>query len=300
MDETITDRFESNIDCPTSKILMNTYEMITNKIIEKMKTGQVPWRKPWKFQPPRNLVSKRLYHGINLLLLTLNEFELPYYVTFHQAKQLGGSIKKGEHGTPVVFWKLLETLDKQADNEAEITKVIPYLQYSTVFNLCQTEGIEVPNDAPSTLAPLAVCEEIIAGFTDKPQTIHTLLPKAFYQPETDMIHMPAKTSFVSSEAYYSTLFHEYVHATGHEKRLNRHAPAHTNFDFGSKDYSREELVAELGSAFLCAEAQIDNSVIENNTAYLNSWLKVLQNDQKLIIYASAKAGKAVDYICNQR
>jgi antirestriction protein ArdC len=274
--------------------------MITNKIIEKMMTGQVPWRKPWKFQPPRNLISKRPYHGINLLLLTVNEFESPYYLTFHQAKQLGGSIKKGEHGTPIVFWKMLETIGKQADHEAEKTKVIPYLQYSTVFNLSQTEGIAAPTDASPTLAPHAVCEEIIEGFVDKPQTVHTLHPKAYYQPATDMIHMPAKTSFISSEAYYATLFHEYIHATGHEKRLNRHAQEQTNFDFGSKDYSREELVAELGSAFLSAEAQIDNNVIENNTAYLNSWLKALQDDQKLIIYASAKAGKAVDYIRNRR
>ena len=195
---------------------------------------------------------------------------------------------------------MLEKIDTHSDNEEEKTKVIPYLQYSTVFNLSQTEGIEAPKDTLPTLAPLAVCEEIIKGFVDKPQTIHTLLPKAYYQPAADMIHMPSKTSFVSSEAYYATLFHEYIHATGHERRLNRHAQEQTNFDFGSKDYSREELVAELGSAFLCAEAQIDNSVIENNTAYLNSWLKALQDDQKLIIYASAKAGKAVDYICNRR
>ena len=157
-------KYAASIDCTTSKIPMNTYEMITNKIIEKMKTGQVPWRKPWKFQPPRNLFSKRPYHGINLLLLTLNEFESPYYVTFHQAKQLGGSIKKDEHGTPVVFWKLLQTLKKNADNEEEKSKVIPYLQYSTVFKLSQTEGIDAPKDAPKPLAPLAVCEEIIEGF----------------------------------------------------------------------------------------------------------------------------------------
>ena len=279
---------------------MNTYELITNKIIEKMKTGQVPWRKPWKFQPPRNLVSKRSYHGINLLLLTLNEYESPYYVTFHQAKQLDGRVKKGEHGTPVVFWKLLETREKSEDNEDEKTKVIPYLQYSTVFNLTQTEGIDAPKDAPQPLEPIVVCEQIIEGFTDKPETVHTLLPKAYYQPATDSIHMSAKSSFVSIEAYYSALFHEYIHATGHEKRLNRHAQENTNFDFGSKDYSKEELVAELGSAFLCAEAQIDNSVIDHNAAYLTSWLKVLEEDKKLIIYASAKAGKAVDYIRNKR
>jgi antirestriction protein ArdC len=279
---------------------MNTYELITNRILEKMKTGQVPWRKPWRFQPPRNLVSNRPYHGINLLLLTLNVFESPYYVTFHQAKQLGGSIKKGEHGTPVVFWKLLEPVNTKTEDEKEKTKVIPYLQYSTVFNLSQTEGIEAPINASQPLAPLAVCEQIIEGFTDKPQTLYTLLPKAYYQPATDSIHMPAKTSFVNIEAYYATLFHEYIHATGHEKRLNRHAQENTNFDFGSKDYSREELIAELGSAFLSAEAQIDNSVIDHNTAYLTSWLKVLEGDNKLIVYASAKAGKAVDYIRNKR
>ena len=182
---------------------MNTYELITNKIIEKMKTGQVPWRKPWKFQPPRNLVSKRPYHGINFLLLTDNEYESPYYVTFHQAKQLGGSIKKGEHGTPVVFWKLLESLEKSEVNGEEKPKVIPYLKYSTVFNLTQTEGIDAPKDAPQTLEPIAVCENIIEGFRDKPETIQTLLPQAYYQPATDTIHMPAKSSFVSIEGYYS-------------------------------------------------------------------------------------------------
>jgi len=279
---------------------MNTYEMITNRIIDKMKKGQVPWRKPWKFQPPRNLVSKRLYHGINLLLLTLNEFDSPYFVTFHQAKQLGGSIKKGEHGTPIVFWKLLETLEKATESEKEKPKFIPYLQYSTVFNLSQTEGIQAPKDVAQPLAPLDVCQQIIEGFTDKPETMHTLEPRAYYQPATDRVHMPSKTSFASVEAYYATLFHEYVHATGHEKRLNRHAQENTDFDFGSKDYSREELVAELGSAFLCAEARIDNSVIDNNTAYLASWLKVLEGDNKFIIHASAKAGKAIDYIRNKR
>ena len=169
-----------------------------------------------------------------------------------------------------------------------------------VFNLSQTEGIQAPKDVPQPLAPLAVCEQVIEGFTDKPETMHTLLPRAYYQPATDRVHMPSKSSFASIEAYYATLFHEYVHATGNEKRLNRHAQENTNFDFGSKDYSKEELVAELGSAFLCAEAQIDNSVIDNNTAYLTAWLNALQEDKKLIIYASAKAGKAVDYIRNKR
>jgi antirestriction protein ArdC len=111
--------------------------------------------------------------------------------------------------------------------------------------------------------------------------------------------MPPKRSFTSPKEYYSTLFHEYIHSTGHEKRLNRHAQENTNFDFGTKEYSREELVAELGSAFLCAEARIDNSVIENNTAYLQSWLQVFQNDKKILLHACARASKAVKYILGE-
>jgi antirestriction protein ArdC len=279
---------------------MNAYDIITNKIIEKMEHGQVPWRKPWKFQTPANLVSKRPYHGINFLLLTMSDYDTPSWLTFKQAKELGGSIKKGEHGTPVIFWKLLEVPDEAPEAEETQIKTIPYLHYYTVFNLSQTEGIAAPKDAPQRREPLAACEAIIEGFTDKPETTHTLEPRAYYRPATDTVHMPSKSSFMSSEAYYSTLFHEYTHATGHEKRLNRNAEEHTNFDFGSPEYSREELVAELGSAFLCAEAGIDNSVIDNNAAYLQSWLRELKADSKLIIYASARASKAVVYILKRQ
>jgi antirestriction protein ArdC len=275
---------------------MNAYEVITNRIIEKMEQGLIPWRRPWTNQTPRNFVSKRAYHGVNLLLLTLSEYESPYWLTFRQAKELGGCVRKGERGTPVIFWKLLEVLSETPDGEEHKVKTIPYLRYSTVFNLSQTEGITAPADAPKALEPLTACEEIIAGFKDKPETLHTLIPSAFYQPATDTVHMPGKSCFISPEEYYSTLFHEYIHATGHEKRLNRYAREHTGFDFGSREYSREELVAELGSAFLCAQAHIDNSVIENSAAYLQSWLRVLRNDTKLLIFASARAGKAVDYI----
>lgn len=280
---------------------MNTYDIITNKIIEKMEQGQVPWRKPWKFQAPRNLVSKRPYHGINFLLLTMSESDTPYWLTFKQAKELGGNIKKGEHGTPVIFWKLLEVPDDTPEQEAKNqVKAIPYLQYYTLFNFSQTEGIAEPVDVQKATEPLAACEAIIQGFIDKPETIHTMEPRAYYLPKTDEVHMPGKISFINPQEYYSTLFHEYIHATGHEKRLNRHAQEHTNFDFGSKDYSKEELVAELGSAFLSAEAGIDNSVLENNAAYLKSWLRELKADNKLIIYASARASKAVDYILKRK
>jgi antirestriction protein ArdC len=279
---------------------MNVYELITNRIIQKMEQGYVPWRRPWTDQAPRNLVSKRAYQGINLLSLSLCEYDSPYWVTFRQAKALGGRIKKGERGTPVVFWKLLNVLDDSEKDEKKKITTIPLLKYSTVFNLTQTEGIPAPAGTANTIAPLDACERIISGFLDKPETVHSRIPQAFYRLAIDTIHMPVKTSFLSTEEYYSTLFHEFTHATGHEKRLNRYVEEHENIDFGSKEYSREELIAELGSAFLCAEAHIDNSVIDNNTAYLQSWLRVFQNDKKILIHASARAGKAVNYILGRK
>jgi antirestriction protein ArdC len=184
---------------------MNTYDIITNRILAKMQQGQVPWRKPWTFQRPVNLVSQRPYHGINLLLLTMSEYETPYWLTFKQAQELGGTIKKGEHGTPVIFWKLLEVLDDTLEEGTEVkAKTIPYLQYSTVFNLSQIEGIERPEDTKPAREPLTACEAIITGFVDKPATIHTLEPRAYYKPATDTVHMPVKSSFISPEEYYTS------------------------------------------------------------------------------------------------
>ena len=154
MDKTIKYRDESNIDCTTSNRPMNTYEMITDKIIEKMKTGQVPWRKPWKYQPPRNLVSKRTYHGINLLLLTFNEYESPYYVTFYQAKQLGGSIKKGKHGTPVVFWKLLQALNNDSEIMTKRQKLFPTCNTQQFLIFAKPKALKPPMMRKQSLRPL--------------------------------------------------------------------------------------------------------------------------------------------------
>ncbi len=276
---------------------MKAYEVITDRIIAKMEEGYIPWKKPWKFQVPRNFVSRKQYHGINLLMLTMNEFSSPYWLTFRQAKELGGYVKKREQGTPIMFWKLIErTEENTAEGQEQEKTYIPCLQYYTVFNLDQTEGIKFADGVESEIESVTLCKKIVEGYTAMPEILHTTQPRAFYSPSRDIIHMPAKASFMSSAEYYSTLFHEFVHSTGHKTRLNRHADEKTNFDFGSHDYSKEELVAELGSAFLCAEARIDNSVIDNNTAYLQAWLRVLKADKKLIIYAAARASKAADYI----
>jgi antirestriction protein ArdC len=276
---------------------MKAYEVITERIITKMEQGQIPWKKPWKFQAPRNFVSRRQYQGINLLLLTMSEFGSPYWLTFRQAKELGGYIKSSEHGTPVIFWKLIERVEENTkEGEKTVKRYLPCLQYYTVFNLDQTEGVKYSEDLETEIESLTLCKQIVQGYTAMPEILHTTQPKAFYSPSRDIIHMPAKSSFMSSGEYYSTLFHEFIHSTGHKNRLDRHADENTNFDFGSHDYSKEELVAELGSAFLCAEARIDNSVIDNNAAYLQSWLRVLKADKKLIIYSAARASKAADYI----
>lgn len=276
---------------------MKVYEMITDKIISKMEQGEIPWKKPWKFQGPCNYVTRRPYHGVNFLLLTMSDFSSPYWLTFKQTKEFGGYIKKGSKGTPVIFWKIISYVDADGTEADEVVyKDIPFMQYYTLFNLEQTEGIIKLEDEKEAIKPLEACEQIVAGYKDKPEITHTIEPRAYYVPSDDRVHMPSMKSFVSSEEYYSTLFHELTHSTGHKNRLNRHSQEDANFDFGSAGYSKEELVAELGSAFLCAEAKIDNSIINNSTAYLQSWLKVLKEDKKLIIYASARASKAANYI----
>ncbi len=266
-----------------------------------MEQGFIPWRKPWKFQPPCNYVTRRRYHGINFLLLTMSEFSSPYWLTFKQTKELGGYIKKGSKGTPIIFWKIVSFKDSDGTNADEIAyRDIPFMQYYTVFNLEQTERVIKLEYKEESSELYDVCERIITGFEDKPEIKHTIEPKAYYMPNEDTIHMPTKTSFSHSEGYYATLFHEFIHATGHQSRLNHHIVENTNFDFGSSEYSKEELVAELGSAFLCAEARVDNSVLDNSSAYLQSWLKVLREEKKLIIYASAKASSAADYILGRK
>lgn len=273
------------------------YEIITEKIIEKLEQGKVPWNKPWNSSAssPKNFLTMKDYRGINVLLLGIAGYSCPYWLTFKQVKEKGGSVKKGEKGTIIVFYKWLEYEDK--DNPEE-TKKFPMLRYYHVFNLEQTTGIdfEIPGEVLNDNQKIENCEKVVNGYVDKPKINQG--QRACYSPLLDYIEMPKMEKFNSSEYYYSTLFHEMIHSTGRENRLNRKTVTDL-CPFGSTNYSKEELIAEIGAAFLCGITGIENKTIDNNTAYIQNWLKSLRNDKKLIVLAAGAAQKAADYMQNK-
>ncbi len=277
------------------------YEMITERIISLLEQGTIPWRKPWSggssSDMPMNMKSKREYRGINVFLLACMGYSSRYWLSYKQAKEKGGQVRKGEKGTPVIFWKRYETEDRVTGEK----KDVPVLRYYTVFNLDQIDGLEAP-DAPveinTEFEPIAASQAIIEDMPDRPKIVHNE-PRAYYRPGTDTVNLPKPELFAQREEYYSTAFHELTHATGHESRLNRR-PSSEIRHFGDKEYSQEELVAEMGSAFLCAQARIDQVTIENSAAYISNWLQVLKADVKMVVIAAAQAQKASDYILDRK
>jgi antirestriction protein ArdC len=272
--------------------MSTTYEIVTEAIIKQLESGVAPWRKPWRTGMPVNLVSKKEYRGINIFLLAFQGYGSRYWLTYRQAQALSGNIKKGEHGTKVVFWKIGEYQKENAETtEIETHKSI-LLRYYTVFNLEQCEGIESPEPHPN-IHPIEQCESIVRSMPDAPAFEQEA--QACYRPSIDTVGMPARSAFHSTEEYYSTLFHELTHSTGHPSRLGREGIMKHN-PFGSEDYSKEELVAEMGAAMLCGVAGIESQTLGNSAAYLQSWISRLRSDSRLVISAAAQAQKAADYI----
>jgi len=271
---------------------IDTYTIVTDRIIEALKDGTCPWRKSWSSVGPQNFKSKAEYKGINLFLLGLNGFESPFYLTFKQAKDLGGMVKKGSKGSKVIFWKMLAGEDKNGKE-----KIFPLLKHYTVFNAEQIDGIDFPTvkdlTSKNEFSPIEKAEKALAGYSDMPEIRHATNYQACYTPSIDKVKMPTKDLFFSSEDYYAVLFHELAHSTGHKSRLARFTSAGS---FGSDPYAKEELIAELTSAFICAVCGIDNSLKENQESYIASWLKVLKGDSKFIIQAASGARKAADRI----
>jgi len=276
------------------------YQVITDQIIKELEKGKIPWQKPWKGPAgePKNLISGKGYSGINFFLLSMAMQDSPYYVTYKQAQAVGGNVRKGEKGLPVIYYGKAKGRENA---KGEMEKGFSFLKYYTVFNIEQCENLDhsriedAKNINTLEFNPIEAAESIFNGYIGKPELTFNE-NQAYYKPMGDIINMPKKEHFNDVGSFYSCLFHEMTHSTGHAKRLARPEITERN-RFGTSDYSREELVAELGSAFLCSKAGIDNT-LKNSTAYLQSWLKVLkvQDNAKWIIEASSKAQKAVNYI----
>ena len=275
---------------------MNPYQIVTESIIKQLESGVAPWRKPWRTELPVNLVSGKAYRGLNVFLLGSQGYGSRYWLSFNQAKKLGGHIRKGERSSLVTFWHIgEERIVRQTDGTERKSK--PFLlRYYNVFNIEQTEGIADKlglTGASPRVADLEQCEAIVSGMPSAPQREQSA--RAWYRPSTDTVGMPSKSLFTSAEEFYSTLFHELTHSTGHASRVGREGIEQLN-TFGSESYSKEELIAEMGAAMLCGVTGIAPATLSNSASYLQSWIDRLRGDSKLLVSAASAAQKASDFI----
>jgi len=286
---------------------MNTYEIVTERIVNLLESGIIPWRKPWTSTGlPRNLVSKKRYKGVNYFLLSATKYVSPSWLTYRQATDLGGHVRKGEESTIVIFWKAEGVKQSGEDLEVEETDDENnrrfLLRYYHLFNLEQCELPQAVLDKLPKIEthqhdPIEAAERIIANMPNPPE-IEFAGSKALYSPITDRITLPPRELFTSAEEFYATLNHEESHAVGHPKRLNRKSISEAA-PFGSPTYSFEEIVAEMSAAYLCAEAGISPAVIDNEAAYIQGWLKKIRSEKRLVVIAAAQAQRAADYILNR-
>ena len=278
------------------------YTRITDKIIAELDAGTVPWFRPWSVEAdpfPRNALSQRPYRGINTLLLGMESHSHGYtsnqWLTFRQSHQLGAHVRKGEHSATIIYYesRMVEKGDAEvvADgNEAE-KHFMPLLKVFNVFNIDQIDGL--PERYQEVVLPeanwdaCAVAEQIMAC---SGAVIHHQGFKAFFSPLNDLIYLPSQKNFADASSYYSTALHELCHWTGATARLGRKLGRR----FGESAYAMEELVAEMGSAFLSAHCRLDGQL--QHASYIASWLDVLQRDKRAVFVAAAQAQKAADYL----
>lgn len=273
------------------------YETITNRIIEKIQAGApLPWSKPWKPGEMPHNVSGRPYSGMNVFMLEMEKEIKGYtsnvWMTFKQATERGADLT-GQKSTPVIFMKVGYATDKETGEEKKFFS----MRYYSVFNADQCAGVKLPTRRErAPIDPIEAAEAVVNNMPNRPTMTTNRGERACYYPTRDEVSMPPRDNFRSAEAYYSVIFHELGHSTSHSSRLNREVGAHK---FGSKDYSKEELVAEMTAAFLMGATGISNENSDNaNAGYIQSWLKALQNDVTMLIQAASAAQKAADYILN--
>ena len=285
-----------------SKSTTDAYQIVTNRILEALDAGIVPWRKPWSLPAGMRPISIRghIYTGINALVLGLSGYSDPRWLTFGKATEIGGNVRKGEKSTPAVF---LKVVNRKADPDDDNEKPGKYhlLKKYALFNAEQCEGLDLPtiHIVPiKDFDPIAQAEGIIQGMPNRPAISHDGGDRAFYVPRLDSIHLPPRYAFENAGEYYSTALHELGHSTGHPKRLDR-KDLKELAAFGSETYSKEELVAEFTSAFLCHEAGIEQT-IENSAAYIRGWSRKLKADKRLVIQAASQGQRAADYILDRQ
>jgi antirestriction protein ArdC len=280
---------------PTTQIV-TPYQVITDRILALLEQGTVPWQQPWDsaLGLPRNLFSQRAYRGMNVWLLTAMGLPSPFWATFHQVKAAGGTIRKGAHGVPVVFWKVYT----HEDTETGETEKRFVLRQFTVFNAVQLDGVTIPEITilAHRFTPIERCAHLVNAMPQRPTIIHGH-PRACYTPATDTLHLPHPACFHSPEAYYTTLYHELVHASGHRARLDRKTLTDL-CRFGDPTYAKEELVAEMGAAYLSGLCGIAPVTLATSAAYLQSWMTVLRHDPTMLVQAAAQAQRAADYLQN--
>jgi antirestriction protein ArdC len=279
--------------------MRDLYSEVSSRIIAELEAGAAPWIKPWSATAgqnvPQNAVTNRPYSGCNVVLLWMAQaagYRTPRYLTFKQALELGGNVRKGEHGTKVYFVKQLQVREKGAEDAAE-TRLIPMMREYTVFNLDKCDNLP---DSAKTGKPMRVrnpdTRDVLAdGFLRATGAdIREGHGEAYFVPSHDFISMPAFAGFKGADHFYNVAFHELTHWTGHKSRLDRDLKNR----FGSRDYAAEELVAELGAAFLCAEFGFDGDV--RNAGYIATWIELLKSDKRAFFTACSKASKAADYL----
>ena len=265
------------------------FSVVTGQIVNLLEQGIVPWRRPWSGCGPVSYQSNQQYQGLNVFLLQ-SEYKSPYWTTFRQAQRLGGSIKAGEHGRYIVFTD--SYMKKTKDDKGNSIEVpVRFLRYYTVFNWELTKGIPEKLTVENDNRQIISAQELLIRQAPRIETAEA----AYYVHSRDTIGLPPLEKFDSSEDYYSAAFHELTHWSGSSLRLNREGIR--NGYFGTQVYSQEELIAEMGAAYLCQVAQLDTTeTIQNSAAYIASWLSHLKNNPKWIVQASSKAREAVDFI----
>lgn len=264
-------------------------EKVNEKIKSNLEDGEIPWKRPWVLGLPKNYISKKPYNGFNFIVLATNNYPTPDYISFLQCKKLGEQVLKGEKGHMIIFWKIIEV----KNNDDKEIATIPIMRYHKVFNVSQTTlwDAKKPNIEVKITKCTDIYKNLPIGYIYRVNTM-----AAYYDPVLDFVSYPPLKYFDSEEEWRATGFHELIHWTGHKERLNRNMEGH----FGDHSYSLEELIAEMGTAYLCGLCGISQKVISNSSAYIKGWLKKADKEVDLFTNAASEARKAVDYILNEK